>query len=91
MHRNPTPRLRRKGAACGCSRWRHPAYAAHARLEKVPRKTPEKPVDKPGASKRNCWSAECADAEEREEPRNLVAGVKCNCETLDLQIPRSGW
>ena len=27
------------------SRSAHPAYAAYARLEKVPRKTPEKPVD----------------------------------------------
>jgi len=59
----------------GRSTSRHPAYACVRRLDKAPRKRPDKPVDISGAPIQTCWSGECAYAKGREEPDELVAGV----------------
>jgi hypothetical protein len=59
----------------GHSRSCHPAYAAYARLEKVPRKSPEKPVGNAKRQSRISWSGKCAYAEARGEPLDLVAGA----------------
>jgi hypothetical protein len=48
--------------------------AAYARLEKVPRKTPEKPVDNEKTDREKSWSAKSACAERREGRPELVAG-----------------
>ena len=76
--------LQRSGRICAPDRY--PAYAAYARLEKVPRKTPDKPVDNVHRRTRNSWSAKCACAREREKPPELVAGVTSPLRDFWLQI-----
>ena len=74
MHHHSGSSLRRKGAACGPLASRHPAYAAYARVEQVPIKSPNKPVDNGDCRTRHRWSAECAYADEQEKTKPLVAG-----------------
>ena len=57
------------------SRRAHPAYACVCRIDKAPRKTPEKLGSSTRVPARTRWSQRCAYAKGRDKPDELVAGV----------------
>ena len=67
------------------SRCAHPAYACLCSLDKVPRKSPEKPVDNAELPTRTRWSQRFASAKGRAAPEELVAGGCPRRATSDLR------
>ena len=99
MHAHARP-LRRATSTCrsprnrsspATSRRAHPAYACVRRIDKAPRKTPEKLASPTGARTRTCWSQRCAYAKGREEIEELVAGVTRQRTTIGFQTGRKRW
>lgn len=80
-----------KGQRRGYSKVAPPCSCCVRRIEKVPRKSPEKPVDDAKWPSQNSWSGTCAYAEGHEEPTDLVAGVIRHRATFGLQMRRSSW
>ncbi len=79
-----TCRPPRNRSSPATSRRAHPAYACQRRVDKAPRKTPDKPVDNADAPTRICWPQRCSYAEGREEPEELVAGAGFEPATFGL-------
>ena len=84
-----TCRSPRNRSSPATSRRAHPAYACVRRIDKAPRKTPEKLGSSTRAPARTRWSQRCAYAKARDEPDELVAGVTRPRTTIGFQARRS--
>ena len=76
-----TCRSPRNRSSPATSRRAHPAYACVCRIDKAPRKTPEKLGSSTRAPARTRWSQRCAYAKGRDKPDELVRssrlGLSC--------------
>ena len=79
-----TCRSPRNRSSPATSRRAHPAYACVGKVDRAPRKSPDKPVDIARAPTQTCWSGECAYAKEREDPDELVAGALSDRASTEL-------
>ena len=83
-----TCRSPRNRSSPATSRRAHPAYACVCRVDKAPRKTPEKLGSSTRAPARTRWSQRCAYAKAREEPDELVAGGRRDEATRGLRTTK---